>query len=373
MKSNILHIITGLDVGGAERSLYNLSSNYPNDECKNYFLSVTNCEKSHYFHLLRSKGFEVYSLEVKSIFSFLPSLLKLFTIVRKINPDLIQGWMYHGNFFALIAKFLAKNSPFLLWNVRTALDSSKSLSLGTKLINVFLSKISFIPDKIIYNSKNSIKDHTSLGYSSKNSILIHNGFDCSKWIPSDNIRKKVRQKIGISLSTICFVYVGRNHEQKNLPLLFGAFEKASLISNDIALICIGKDLDKEFLAKNHAKIIFLGASKSVESLLPAFDVFCLSSNWEGFPNVIGEAMSCGLPCITTDVGDSKYIVGSCGWTVQTDNEDLYFNAILEALKINTGELKALKKSARNRILNNFTMNQMLNKYSNLYSSLLESS
>jgi len=370
-KYRILHIITGLGVGGAERELFNLVSSKPHNDFKSYILSIGKCQKSHYYNLLNTQGFEIQSLNVEGLLSFLKSLLSLYRIVRKINPNLIQGWMYHGNIVALISKYINKSPPILLWNIRTALDDPRSLTNSTRFINFVLSKFSFIPDKIIFNSSRSIHHHSLIGYSNKNSTLIYNGFDSSKWMPSVQLKTKVRLELGLSPYTFCFVYVGRNHQQKNLPLLFSAFEKASHLVDDIALICIGAQLDIDYSPTVNTNVIFLGQRKDVERLIPAFDALCLTSLWEGLPNVVGEAMLSGLPCLVSDVGDSKYIVGACGWVVPSNDEEGYLEAMIEASRMSSEDFTTLKILARKRVIENFSNELKLDKYSSLYLSFLE--
>ena len=102
-----------------------------------------------------------------------------------------------------------------------------------------------------------------------------------------------------------------------------------------------------------------------------FDLLCLSSKAEGFPNVIGEAMSTGIPCVTTDVGDAKDIVGNTGW-ISPPNDPISLAKCLDsALKKSKRQLNEHGKISRKKIINNFSIDRVKNQYISLYNSTLK--
>ena len=153
-----------------------------------------------------------------------------------------------------------------------------------------------------------------------------------------------------------------------MPNLFKAFDIVKKKNLDIILIAVGKNLKK--YAIDTDRIIFLGQRSDVQNLMKSFDIFCLSSKAEGFPNVIGEAMLSGLPCITTDVGDAKEIVGRTGWVIPANNPLLLANCIDRVIKIKPEKLKKYSKNARQKIISNYDINHIKNEYISLYHSLL---
>jgi len=98
----------------------------------------------------------------------------------------------------------------------------------------------------------------------------------------------------------------------------------------------------------------------------SFDPLCLSSCAEGFPNVIGEAMSCGLPCVTTDVGDASKVVGDTGWVSVPRDSNSLADCLDAALTCTPKELKNRGSLARDRIEKHFSMASVKEKYISLY-------
>ena len=101
----------------------------------------------------------------------------------------------------------------------------------------------------------------------------------------------------------------------------------------------------------------------------ALDLHVLSSSYgEGFPNVIAEAMACGAPCIATDVGDSKIIVGKYGAIVETNNSNDLSKAIIESLDLmsNKDKWEDLRQLSQDHIVRNFDVQRMLLKYTDVW-------
>ena len=122
---------------------------------------------------------------------------------------------------------------------------------------------------------------------------------------------------------------------------------------------------------NNKNIIFLGQQSNIHNLMKMFDLLCLSSKAEGFPNVIGEAMSSGIPCVTTDVGDAKDIVGETGWVSPPSDPVSLANCLDNALKNRHKQLRVYGKIARKKIINQFSIEEVKNQYISLYNSTLD--
>ena len=102
----------------------------------------------------------------------------------------------------------------------------------------------------------------------------------------------------------------------------------------------------------------------------AIDILCLSSRAEGFPNVIGEAMACGVPCVTTDVGDAKEIVGDTGWVAPPRDFERLAKSLDDALSCSDEELKYRGDKARERVVKYFSMQTARDKYVSIYQSMI---
>jgi glycosyltransferase involved in cell wall biosynthesis len=366
-KPRVIHLITGLERGGAERFLYNLICSGLNKKFKNTVISLMS--DGYYGNLLKKKNIPVHSLNMSRGKINFTAVNKLRKIIIQNKPDIIQGWMYHGNLAALLGSIMTKRNIKLSWAIRLSLEIFKSMKLSTRIAIRLGSYMSRIPDLIIYNSTRSLYQHRYSGFSEKKDFFIPNGFDTKAWKPDKKIRLSLRKSFGISKASTIIGYVGRGDDQKDIPTLFKAFEIVSKKYQNIILVTIGRNLKK--YPTNNKNIIFLGQRSDVNKIMKSFDLLCLSSKAEGFPNVIGEAMSTGVPCVTTDAGDAKNIVGDTGW-VSPPNDPISLAKCLDsALKNSPSKLRECGKIARKKIVKNFSINDVKNQYISLYNSILD--
>lgn len=363
----VIHLITGLERGGAERFLYNLISNGLKGQFNNSVISLM--AVGYYGKLLKKKKIPVFSLNLNRGQINFSAVKKLRKILIEQKPDIIQGWMYHGNLAALLGYIMVNKKIKLSWTIRLSLEIYSRMKFTTRLAIKLGSYFSRIPDLIIYNSNRSLKQHRAIGYNKKNDFFIPNGFDTNIWKPNKKIRLYLRNKLKISNTTKVIGYVGRGDDQKDIPTLFKAFDKVCKKHPNVILLTIGRNL-KQYTT-NNKNIIFLGQQSNVEDLMKTFDLLCLSSKAEGFPNVIGEAMATGIPCVTTDVGDAKDIVGKTGWVVPPNDPISLANCMDSALKNSKGQLEKYGNIARKKIINNFSIEGVKNQYISLYNSTLD--
>ena len=363
----VCHIITGLERGGAERFLFNLLTT-DDLKKKTNTMVISLMSEGYYGPLLKEHNIPLRCLNLKSGQVNIQSVIKLIKIIKNQKPDIIQGWMYHGNLAGLLGIFITNKKTKLSWNIRLSLEMYSLMKLKTRLSIKLGSMFSKRVNSIIYNSKRSLKQHRQLGFSSHNDYFIPNGFDIKKWTLNKNVKYKIRNLLNISSTTRVIGYVGRAAKQKDLPKLFRVFDIIKKKHSNVVLIAVGKNLDKYVL--NSDRIIFLGERSDVQEIMASFDILCLTSKAEGFPNVIGEAMLLGLPCISTDVGDTKNILGKSGWIVPKNSTSLFAKYLDNILKMPEKKLKKYGKSARELIINKYDINKISDQYISLYNSIL---
>jgi glycosyltransferase involved in cell wall biosynthesis len=258
----------------------------------------------------------------------------------------------------------------LSWNIRLSLEGIDALKASTRAIIDLEAHISRGPSAIIYNSSRSRTQHEERGYASAHGHVIGNGFDTRRWRPEPESRQRLRQEAGLSPDARIIGFVGRGHQQKDLPNLFSAFRKVVEADPTAFLMCVGRDLQEKNPGPTpNDRIFYLGQRADVEHIMPGFDLLCLSSAVEGFPNVIGEAMACGVPCVTTDVGDAAAVVGETGWVVPPRDSDALAGALLQALAASPGERQARGQAARARIETHFALEAVVARYNSLYADL----
>ena len=368
-KPKTAHIITGLNVGGAERALHTLLVGGLNHKFDNYVISLM--DEGYYGPILREAGIKVICLGMDSGRPSLSGMRRLREAMRVNPPDILQGWMYHGNLTAIFARFFAPGLVKVVWNIRTSIDDYLDLSFSRRGIIRMGRLFSKRSDAILFNSSRAMKQHLEIGYLTDLMLTIPNGFDTEVWMPSAHIKNRVRKDYDFETKDLIIGFIGRDDSQKDSKNFFSAIEKVLRSKINAKIIVIGAGL--QHAASHNAilkQVVFLGHCDKVSELMPAFDILCLSSSVEGFPNVIGEAMACGVPCVTTDVGDAAKIVGDTGWVVPPrDSEALSF-ALLEALSVTQEERDTRGKAARVKIVNNYSLESGLDKYVNLYGCLL---
>ena len=366
----IVHIISGLKSGGAERSLFNIC----NSNISDYFIQSVIClgDKAIYGDKLEELGVEVYYLNFKNnnkLFAF----INFKNIIKKISPDIVQGWMTHGNFASVLAYFILSGRPSLFWNIRQTVYKLKHEYILTRFL--FLSNIllSRIPNGIISNANISIKQLIKFGYKNDSFILIPNGFDTNYWKPDHNLRQIERNKLKFNENDFVLGYVGRYHPMKNIKLLLEAFHKLSQQNSKIKLVIVGQNLNNynikeksiiDMIPQN--QILIIDNTEDVKKYYNIFDLLILCSAWgEGFPNVLGEAMSSELCCISTPVGDTPDILEDVGYLVPLDDVDFLIEKVKNCMD-NPEDLNKLGRKARIKILNQYSMEKTINTYLNIY-------
>lgn len=364
----LTHIITGLEVGGAERALHTLLTNGLEGPFRNRVISLMG--SGHYCPLLEQAGIPVTCLNMPRGLPTPGALWRLRVALRHAHPALVQGWMYHGNLAALLAGRLAGRGVPVAWNVRLSLEALDALKPTTRAVIQLGARLSKGPKAIIYNAARSRTQHREIGYADSADVVIPNGFDPETWRGDAAARAQGRQHLGLGPDEVVIGYVGRGHPQKDIATLARAFDQVRQSRPTARLICIGRDIDTQVPADClRDGMQFLGQRADVPVLLPGFDVLCLSSRSEGFPNVIGEAMACGVPCVTTDVGDAADVVGDTGWVVPPGDSTALARALGAALDTPADDLRKRGAAARARIERDSSIASIVARYVALYTGL----
>jgi len=283
-----------------------------------------------------------------------------------IHADLIGG---------LVARVAGVKNIF--WGVHHTKLAGGRLIYAIGKINAFLSY--FLPKKIIYCADTSRKAQESIGFCRAKGFVIHNGYNLDDFSPDFEKSLEIRNELKISKSTFLIGHVGRFDPLKDLKTLIESFDLLKQKELDFKVIIAGTGLDnnnKDLLNYIHQRdlkpfIYLLGKRDDIPSVMNGLDVFVLSSKTEAFPNVLNEAMACGTPCITTDVGDAAFIIGDTGWITPIANPSLTGSAILEAInekQFQSERWQQRKLDCRERITQNFSIEKMIQKYNLIWQS-----
>ncbi len=367
----VLHIITGLNDGGAEGALFRLIQHTKYD-IEHTVVSLTGAGK--YKALLEAEGIKVECLELGK-FNCIARLCRLVRIVRNLQADVVQTWLYHADLLGGAACWFS-NQKNLYWGLRQADFDIKTMKFSMRLVMKACAFVSNIfPKAHITCASTAVHSHQKIGYKGK-FVVIPNGYDLCKLSPQPLNREKFLGS-QIDGTEIIFGMVARYDPAKDHSNLLNAF--ASFIdktSKSCKLLLVGKGCDNENVAlvakilelKIHQHVILLGQSNNIPEVMSCLDCHVLSSEYEGFPNVIAEAMACGVPCISTSVGDAGIIIGEDGWLVPAKNHELLAQAMMEVSHLFSDKTywDKLKERCRQRIQDQFSLDAMAANFINIW-------
>lgn len=371
----VIHIITGLATGGAERALYNLLNGGLAERFNNHIISLI--DEGTMGQHIRALGVPVTTLGMRRGRPLLSGLIKLRRVAREFRPDLIQGWMYHGNLAATLMRILAPGHPALVWNVRHSLYDLGHERPMTRQVIRANQVFSFFPDVILYNSQLSRKQHEAFGFSSKNGQIIPNGIDVQRFCFSSDVCKRVRSELGVPVEAQVVGHVARLHPMKDHPAFLRAAASLAPRYPEVHFLLSGrsvsledKTLEQLIPSQVRDRFHLLGERSDVSDLMCAMDIFCQSSWSEAFPNVLGEAMASGVPCVATDVGDSATVIGDTGVVIPPRDVEELAAGIESLLTKSLEERRMMGANARGRINANYTLGTIVEQYAALYEKVM---
>jgi glycosyltransferase involved in cell wall biosynthesis len=371
----VLHLISTLDIGGAEMQLAKLLTRA--DSAKFQTSVVCLIEIGSVGEKIRAQGVPVYSLGMKRSVPSLSAIWKLRKLIALERPEILQTWLYHADLLGLIVGKLA-GVPSLVWNVRCSrLDMQRYPKLSKLVLNI-LVRLSMIPDAVIANSESGRAAHIKIGYRPKRFEIISNGFELDRFRPNESAREWLRRELQISEDDTIIGLVARYDPMKDHKTFLSAAAMVHERHRKAYFVLCGTGVNSDNVQLNelielyeirkHVRV--LGVRLDTESITAGFDIACSSSAFgEGFSNAIAEAMACGVPCVVTDVGDSSHIVGFTGKVVPPQNANALADALCELIEVGPAIRKELGKKARARIAERYDINAMAAKYDKLYLSL----
>jgi len=376
----ILHLITDLQIGGAEIMLLKLIGNMKKNKFTNVVVSLT--DYGTIGSDIERQGIKVYYLKMKRGLPNLSAFIKLFKVLKQEKPDILQTWLYHADLMGSIAYIIytiLNNKAKLVWNIRCSdMDFQKYPKL-TKLVVKACSRLSGIPEAVIVNSQAGRNAHQNMGYRPKTWKVIPNGFDTDIFKPNPANKQTVRGEMGIDNTCFVIGMVARYDPMKDhKTFLEAAYLLNKNTNKKVKFILVGKGIDSNNvelmkIIRNkglESQIYLLGERRDIPRIMSAFDLYTSSSRSEGFPNVIGEAMSCALPCIVTAAGDSAQIVGGAGKVVPIMDPISLCRGWLDFIGMTPKEREIIGEKARQRIIDLFSLPSIVFQYEKFYEEIL---
>ena len=303
------------------------------------------------------------------------TLWRLLSLIRVIRPDLVQTWMYHADLLGGLAARLA-GVPALIWGIH---NSGRNVKMTTRLTARLCALVSkAIPNKIVLCSEMAHSAHTRLGYDRSKTLVIPNGFDLARYCADPASRGDMRRELDLEVDAPVVGMIGRWHPDKDHLGFIEAAGRLHRRMPSAMFVLAGEGVDHQnsrlVAALEEQDVIrvtrLLGLRSDIPRVMAALDVLALSSIAESFPNVIGEAMACSVPCAVTDVGDCAHLVGNTGRVVPPRDAVALAGALEDLLSLLPAERQVLGARARARVEENFEIGSIARRYQLLYDELL---
>jgi len=306
----------------------------------------------------------------------LRGLAALRRFMLRYRPHVVQAWMYHGNLAATLA---APAGIPIAWGIHHSLHDLANEKFATRAVIGAGARLSHWrrTRRIVFVSERSRVHHTSHGYAEGKSVVIPNGFDCTAFSPDPDSRRDCRAELGIDEGALLIGNFGRYHPVKEHGLLLRSFAAVTDRFPEARLVLAGSGVTRENTELStvvdslglRSRVLLLGARGDMPRLYNALDFYVLSSRTESFPNVLGEASACGVPSVTTDVGDAAQIVGNTGLIVPPLNSEALSSALSELLALSRSQRFALGARARTHVIAHFALPAVAEAYAKLYDEL----
>ena len=373
MSRHVLHVITGLAVGGAEMALYRLILEFRGSDYRHTVIVLT--PGGGMYARFVDAGIKLIVLDMRR--APLSDMLRLYRLIRTLQPDIVQTWLYHADFLGGLAARIAGNRN-VIWGIRTT-DVDGGCARTTSFIRQLCASLSrCVPDTIVCVAEAARRSHSLLGYDASRMVVVGNGFDLDALTPRHDARAMLRAQCGFKVDDVVVGTLGRFNLDKDHANFVKAAGQLAERHERLRFLMVGNDLDGEndelmrwIAATGHAgRFVLLGERTDVAVCLAAMDIFCLSSRTEAFPNVVGEAMAMGLPCVATDVGDVAVLMADTGVLVPKADPDALARGVAGLMALAAEDRALLGQKARERIGALFTMDCVRERFEQIYDHVI---
>ena len=375
----LAHVITGLATGGAETTLLRLLSHTNRERFDPQVYSLSDISGPIESEI-RALRIPVHSLRMRvAVPSPLP-VLELSRLLRVQRPDVVQTWMYHADLVGGIAAKIASPSVPVIWGIRNGNLDPQAIKPRTMYVARMCAKMSpWLPRVIVSCGYATRELHSALGYDRTRMSVVPNGFDVQLFRPDSGARHRIRAELGVSPTTTLVGCVSRFHPDKDPRNFVDAAARLHARLPDVRFVFCGRGLNPTNpeltrwieSARLTGAVHLLGERRDVPQVLPALDLATSPSRAEGFPNAVGEAMACGIPCVVTNVGDSAFLVGPTGRVVPPRDSHALADAWYTLLAEERERLPGLGRQARQRIRTTFSVERMIRAYEAIYADALQ--
>ena len=370
-------IITGIFTGGAENMQLKLLERIDRTKFSCHVFSLT--DAGEIGDRIAALGVPVETLGMRRGIPDPIRFIRLIFRLRQIKPDVVHTWLYHADLMGGLAARLAR-IPVVIWGVRSADFVRADTSLSTKIVLSWCARLSpWLPTCVLYNSHKGMVCHRELGYRETRFVIIPNGIDLEIFAPDECARHDVRRELGVPLNTPLIGLIARWDPLKNQA---GFIQAAACLHREMPeahFLMVGQDIDwsnpvlKDLIEGAKLSRVFhlLGKRNDMPRITASLDLASLTSWSEAFPNVLVEAMACGVPCVSTDVGDAALILGDADRVVPVGDMEGLAAHWAALLRLTENERRLLGARARARAMDQFELGAVVKRYEDMYCDVVK--
>jgi glycosyltransferase involved in cell wall biosynthesis len=376
-KCSVLNAITGLNIGGAEIMLARYAKALQSTAFEPQVLSLMT--PGAVADALSDAGIPVRTLDMQQSRVRLHSIAGLRRSVSEAKPDLLHGWMYHGNLAASLGSFMDRRQP-VIWSIHHSVHALAAEKRLTRWLIIMLARLSKHVAAISYCSRVSAEQHEALGFDPSKRIIIPNGIDCATFRPDEYGRQRLHTRFNIPDDRLVIGNVARAHPMKDHESFVRALARLRQFGLNVHGLIIGAGHEHgkaQTLANTLGvadRLTTPGPLSDVSDLLPGLDAFLLSSAWgEAFPLSVAEAMACGVPAVVTNVGDCAWLVGDRNFIAAAGEPDSQAAILRRILTLTSEERRALGLRGRDRVIRNFSLHEYTERHLALYEAVMSQS
>lgn len=356
----ITFLIRALNLGGAQSQMILLARELQD---RGHQVEVIAFYDGVHKQALLASGVAVHMLNKRGRWDVISFLWRLAKLVRAQSPDILYGYLAVCNLLTSTLRLVTPKSKSV-WGIRTANLKLEYYDWLSRILSFMEMGLSGLASLIIVNSRAGQRHLIAAGVSEKKIAVIPNGIAINVFRPDPLARANTRAKWNISKDEILIGIVGRIDPIKEHRVFLRAAQQFSQISPNARFLCVGESVNQEYQLSLHKlteeldlqqRVIWAGPQYDMLGVYNALDILTNASSSEGFSNVIGEAMACGIPCVVTDVGDSALIVGETSVAVPANNAAALVEGWVRCLRQNRQEAAS---AARQQIVENFSVHKM---------------
>lgn len=368
----VIHVISGLKVGGAETVLLRLIASSAGSPYTHTVVALT--PGGGMRERFAAAGIDVLELDLKK--HPVRDFVRLVKRIRSTRPHIVQTWMYHADLLGGIAACLA-GVHNVIWGVRTT-DVTAGGGRAIAMLRWLCARCSSrIPRVIVCAAEASLRSHAQVGYDASRMTVVPNGFDLGRLRADPDGRELLRAECGFGEGNLVIGTLGRFNAAKDPENFVRAAGLLAKEQADARFLMVGRDMTLNndelggWIAETGCpeRFVMLGERSDVAVCLGAMDIFCLSSRTEGFPNVLAEAMAMGLPCVTTDVGDAAMLLGGTGVVVPPEDSGALAGGMRMVAELLETERRRFGEQASDRVRAEFSVERMRNRFEAIYNTI----